>query len=84
MSEYSLGRLDPTQGVFADRVLKWVSQVADVYDKVRSDGRLGTVPLLRSHLAGLAGRGKSTTLETIVQHTRLMFKNRIGAVESTS
>ena len=84
LSDYSLEKLDPTQRVFADRVLKWASKVADVYDKVRSDGRLRSVPLLRSFLGGSAGSGKSTTLKTIVQHTRLMFQKRIGAVDSAS
>jgi pantothenate kinase-related protein Tda10 len=84
LSDYSLEKLDPTQRVFADRVLKWAGKVADVYDKVRSDGELRTVPLLRSFLGGSAGSGKSTTLKTIVQHTRLMFKKRIGAVDFAS
>jgi hypothetical protein len=78
LSDHSLEKLDPTQRVFADRVLKWASKVADVYDKVRTDGRHRTVPLLRSFLGGSAGSGKSTTLKTIVQHTRLMFEKRIG------
>ena len=78
LSDYSLEKLDPTQRVFADRVLKWASKVADVYDKVRSDGRLRSVPLLRSFLGGSAGSGKSTTLKTIVQHVRFMFQQRIG------
>ena len=80
LSDYSLDKLDPTQRVFADRCLKWAGLVADVYDKVRSDGRHRSVPLLRSFLGGSAGSGKSTTLKTIVQHTRLLFKKRNGRV----
>lgn len=78
LRDYSLEKLDPTQRVFADRVLKWAGKVADVYDNVRSDGRHRSVPLLRSFLGGSAGSGKSTTLRTIVQHTRLLFQRRIG------
>ena len=78
LSDYSLEKLDPTQRVFADRVLKWAGKVADVFDKVRTDGRHRAVPLLRSFLGGSAGSGKSTTLKTIVQHTRVMFEKRIG------
>ena len=80
VSDYSLDKLDPTQRVFADCCLKWAGLVADVYDKVRSDGRHRSVPLLRSFLGGSAGSGKSTTLKTIVQHTRLLFKKRNGRV----
>ena len=78
LRDYSFEKLDPTQRVFADRVLKWAGKVADVYDNVRSDGQHRSVPLLRSFLGGSAGSGKSTTLRTIVQHTRLLFQRRIG------
>ena len=76
MRDFSLDKLDPTQRVFADRVLQWASEVADVYEKVKSDGRHRPVPLLRSFLGGSAGSGKSTTLRTIVQHVRLIFMKR--------
>ena len=74
--DYSLDKLDPTQRAFADRVLRWAGDVADVYDKVKSDGLYREVPLLRSFLGGSAGSGKSTTLKTIVQHVRLLFEKR--------
>ena len=77
LRDYSLEKLDPTQRVFADRVLKWAGKVADVYDNVRSDGQHRSVPLLGSFLGGSAGSGKSTTLKTIVEHTRLLFQRRI-------
>ena len=80
LRDYSLDNLDPTQRAFADRCLKWAGKVADVYDKVRSDGHRRDVPLLRSFLGGSAGSGKSTTLKTIVQHTRLLFKRRNDGV----
>ena len=38
LRDYSLKKLDPTQRVFADRVLKWAGKVADVYENARSDG----------------------------------------------
>ena len=74
--DYSLDKLDPTQRAFADRVLRWAGKVANVYEKIRSDGKQRRVPLLRSFLGGSAGSGKSTTLKTIVQHVRLLFMKR--------
>lgn len=76
LRDYSLDNLDPTQRVFADRVLKWAAAVADTYAAVRSDGRHRPLPLLRTFLGGSAGSGKSTTLKTCVQHVRLMFAQR--------
>ena len=86
LSDYSLEKLDPTQRVFADRVLKWASEVAKVYDTVRADGTYRRVPLLKAFLGGSAGSGKSTTLKTCVQHVRLMFvtKNVPAKVELTA
>ena len=86
LNDYSLEKLDPTQRVFADRVLKWASEVAKVYDTVRADGTYRRVPLLKAFLGGSAGSGKSTTLKTCVQHVRLMFltKNVPAKVELTA
>ena len=36
MRDYALDDLDPTQRVFADRVLKWGAAVADVYEAVKA------------------------------------------------
>ena len=40
------------------------------------DGKFRVVPRMRSYLGGSAGSGKTTTLRTIVQHVRLIFKQR--------
>ena len=76
LTDFSLDKLDPTQRAFADRVLKWGDEVADVYEAVKRDGRYRPVPKLRTFLGGSAGSGKSTTLKTCVQHLRLKFKQR--------
>jgi len=73
-SDYALDNLDPTQRVFAERVIKWAQQVIRVYKKVAKTGRPQRLPKLRSWLCGSAGSGKSTTLKTIVQHVRLEFQ----------
>jgi len=38
-SDYSLDKLDPTQRVFADRVLKWAADVVAVYKHTSASGR---------------------------------------------
>jgi len=76
LSDYSVEKLDPTQRAFVECVRKWAHKVADVYEKVRADGRHRSVPLLRSFLGGSAGSGKSTTLKTIVVQVRHIFRAR--------
>ncbi len=76
LSDYPLDKLDPTQRVFADRVLAWADEVASVYEEVHATGQFKAVPRLRSWLGGSAGSGKSTTLKTCVQHVRLLFQRR--------
>ena len=76
LRDYPLHALDPTQRAFADRVLRWVSEVVDVYEYVQATGEFRPVPCFRSWLGGSAGSGKSTTLKTIVQHARLLFHTR--------
>ena len=76
LRDYALDSLDPTQRAFADRVLKWATAVADVYEAIRRDARHRPIPKLRSFLGGSAGSGKSRTLKTCVQHVRLMFQKR--------
>ena len=78
--------LDPTQRVFADRVLAWAAEVVSAYKAVRSTGKNHPIPILRTWLGGSAGSGKSTTLKTIVQHVRLLFqRNEVDAtVELTA
>ena len=39
LSDFSLDKLDPTQRVFADRVLKWGDELVDVHETVKRDGR---------------------------------------------
>ena len=39
LSDFSLDKLDPTQRVFADRVLKWSDELVDVHETVKRDGR---------------------------------------------
>ena len=73
LSDYSLDKLDPTQRVFADRVLGWVTAVAGVYEAVRRDGERRPIPKIKLFLGGSAGSGKSTTLKTCVQHARRLF-----------
>ena len=86
MADYALDKLDPTQRVFADRVLAWGRDLASAYNhnaSVRShkkkkkkgkSQKLKPVPLLRTYLGGSAGSGKSTTLRTVLQHLRLLFQ----------
>jgi hypothetical protein len=74
LRDYALDKLDPTQRAFADRVLRWVAEVVRVYKEMMKTGNTQPVPKLRSWLGGSAGSGKSTTLKTIVQHSRLMFQ----------
>ena len=81
---YSLDRLDPTQRVFADRVLAWGSQLVQTYKhnvQVKDPSKLKRVPVLRSYLGGSAGSGKSTTLRTVLHHLRLLFRKE--GVEAT-
>ena len=70
---YKLEDLDPTQRVFADRVLKWGTELINCYRTVENDGKPRDIPLLRTWLCGSAGSGKSTTLKTVVHHLRIMF-----------
>ena len=49
-SDYSLDKLDPTQRVFADRVLKWAADVVAVYKNTSASGRF-----LKSCLALVVG-----------------------------
>ena len=74
MRDYDLDGLDPTQRVFADRVIDWAKEVVQAYTDVNSSGRRRDIPLLRSWLGGSAGSGKSTTLKICVQHVRLLFQ----------
>lgn len=55
-------------------MIKWARDVVAVYKDVRDTGKQRRRPRLRSWLAGSAGSGKSTTLRTILQHVRLLFK----------
>ena len=89
MRDFALDKLDPTQRVFADRVLTWGRELVKAYKHnatVRDPRKLKRVPLLRSYLGGSAGSGKSTTLRTVLQHLRLLFqKEAINAtVELTA
>ena len=70
----SLEELDPTQRVFADRVLAWAREVFAAYKEVRSTGTPQHMPLLRSWLCGSVGSGKSATLKAIVRHVRHLFQ----------
>ena len=80
MKEYPLERLDPTQRVFADRVLKWTRELITVYQKVSDTGQYHPPPLLRAWLGGSAGSGKSTTLKVVLQHARLLIQEAgVGA-----
>ena len=73
-ADYALDALDPTQRVFADRVLRWGDDLVKTYKSIEKDGKPRAVPKIRSWLCGSAGSGKSTTLKTIVQHLRLKFQ----------
>ena len=78
MRDFALEKLDPTQRVFADRVLAWGRELVSVHKQnLKSRGRkkMKRVPLLRSYLSGSAGAGKSTTLRTTLQHLRLLFQD---------
>ena len=83
LRDHALDRLDPTQRVFADRVLRWGRDLVRAYKHnaaVRDARKLKRVPLLRSYLGGSAGSGKSTTLRTVLQHLRLLFqRERVAA-----
>ena len=87
--DYDLEKLDPTQRAFADRVLRWATELADVYKENQKRGSAGKwrkPPRLRTWLCGSAGSGKSTTLKTVVQHVRLLFQEKDidAAVELTA
>ena len=78
MRDFALDKLDPTQRVFADRVLAWGRELVSVYKqnlKARGRKKMKRAPLLRSYLSGSAGSGKSTTLRTTLQHLRLLFQD---------
>ena len=69
LRDFALDKLDPTQRVFADRVLTWGRELVKAYKHnatVRDPRKLTRVPLLRSYLGGSAGSGKSTTLRTVL------------------
>jgi len=75
--DFALEELDPTQRVFADRVLAWGRDLVSAFNhkaKVRDCRKQKRVPLLRSYLGGSAGSGKPTTLQTVLQHLRLLFQ----------
>ena len=72
--DFDLGKLDPTQEAFANRVLKWAKELVDVYKENKDNGTCKRPPQLRTYLCGSAGSGKSTTLKTTVQHIRLLFQ----------
>ena len=58
LRDFPLDKLDPTQRVFADRVLAWGRDLVSAYkhnDTVRDRRKLKVVPLLRSFLGGSAG-----------------------------
>ena len=73
LTDYDLDDLDPTQRVFAERVLNWAREVVKAYKEVDGTGKRGKIPILRSWLGGSAGSGKSTALKTCVQHIRALF-----------
>ena len=82
--DFALDKLDPTQRVFADRVLAWGKDLVCAYKHnatVKDRKKLKRVPLLRSYLGGSAGSGKSTTLRTVLQHLRLLFQKE--GIEAT-
>ena len=77
MRDFALEKLDPTQRVFADRVLAWGRGLVSAFNhnaKVRDRRKQKRVPLMRAYLGGSAGSGKSTTLRTVLQHLRLVFQ----------
>ena len=74
LRDYALGKKDPTQRAFADRVLAWAAEVVRVYKDVSATGKRRRVQKLRTWLGGSAGSGTSTTLKTVVQHVRLLFQ----------
>ena len=47
LADFCFDKLDPTQRAFADRVLKWADEFADVYEAVQADGQWRQVPKLR-------------------------------------
>ena len=88
LCDFALGKLDPTQRAFADRVLAWAAEVVRVYkDKaIAPSERLRNMPKLRAWLCGSAGSGKSTTLKTTVRHVRLLLQreNVDASIELTA
>ena len=76
LRDYALDDLDPTQRVFAERILKWARELARVYVKMRDTGVREEPPVIRAWLGGSAGSGKSTTLRTALQHCRLLFQEQ--------
>ena len=59
-------------GAFANRVLKWVNELVDLYKRIEGGEEARSPPQFQSWLGGSAGSGKSTTLKTVVQHARLI------------
>ena len=65
LADFSLDKLDPTQRVFADRVLLWGRDLVSAYKHNQSLGsqkkgkkqEFKRVPLLRIYLGGSAGSG---------------------------
>ena len=88
LRDYDLAKLDPTQRAFADRVLRWATDLARVYkeNKHRPLDQWEEPPRLQAWLCGSAGSGKSTTLKATVQHVRLLFQEQDvdAAVELTA
>ena len=74
VTAYPLDTLDPTQRVFADRLLAWGQELVQCYLQVEKDGVPRNPPVLRTWLAGSAGSGKSTTIKTVVYYLRHLFK----------
>ena len=72
--DYDLEDLDPTQRVFADRVIQWARELVTVYKRMKATGKPRRVPRMRTWLGGSAGSGKSTTLRTRLMHCRLLFQ----------
>ena len=77
--DFALEKFDPTQRVFADRVLASGRDLVSAYKHnatVRDRRKLKRVPLLRSYLGGSAGSGKSTTLRTVLQRLRSLSRRK--------
>jgi hypothetical protein len=73
LDEYPLTHLDPTQRVFADRILKWGADLVNCYRQCSHDGNPPDIPILKTWLCESAGSGKSTTLKTVLHDLRLLF-----------